>query len=231
MGDAMKRILLAGATLLALTAAQPTLAADAPVYRGPAPYAAALFNWSGFYLGINGGYGWGNSRFDYVPVGTTTGNYNISGGLIGGTIGWNWQAPGSAIVFGIEGDLDWANIRGSALCPNPAFSCDTNVNWLGTIRGRLGLAMDRMLLFATAGAAFAGVQANVPTFGGASGTQTGWTAGLGIEAAVAGNWSVKAEYLYVNLGNFACPIGVCGLSVANVPITSNLLRVGANVRF
>src|SRR3990172_1550129 len=114
MGDAMKRILLAGTALLALTAAQPSLAADAPVYKGPAPAAAALFNWSGCYIGVNAGGVWGRSNID-IPAYPSNFNIDMSSIAVGGQIGCNWQAPGSAFVVGIEGDGSWMNLDGSAL--------------------------------------------------------------------------------------------------------------------
>jgi outer membrane immunogenic protein len=225
----MKRILLAGIALLTLSAAQPTLAADAPIYKGPAPIAAALFNWSGFYLGINGGYGWGQARLEAVSG--STGFFNVNGGLVGGTIGWNWQAPGSAIVWGIEGDLDWTNIHGTTPCPNPAFTCGAENSWLGTVRGRLGWAANTVLLYATGGFAFGDVNATVSGSPGQKATQTGWTVGGGVEAAIARNWSVKAEYLYVDLGTFTCTPFNCSILPVNVTFYTHIVRVGANWRF
>ena len=234
----MKRFLLAGATLLVLTAAQPTLAADAPVYKGPPPAAAALFNWSGLYIGINGGYGWGTGFFRFDPPTTgEPGNFDVKGGLIGGTIGWNWQAPGSNLVWGIEGDLDWTNIKGGGLCPNPTFSCNVGNSWIGTVRGRLGVAMNTLLLYATGGFAFGDIRGEgIDSTGvlitpGTVVTKTGWTAGAGVEAAVGANWSVKAEWLYVDLGSATC--NGCGSFVtpATMSFKTNLFRVGANLRF
>src|SRR5579862_3339184 len=114
----MNRAFLAGILLAAvsgsamaadLPAAPPM--APAPVYYPKAP-AVIGYNWSGLYLGINGGGAWGRSRFDYPLSATTTGAFNTSGGVFGGTVGANWQI--SAFVFGFEGDFDWAGIKGSA---------------------------------------------------------------------------------------------------------------------
>src|SRR5690348_10241423 len=109
----MKRVVFAFVALAATTA--PAAAADlarrAPYYPAPAPVYAPVFNWTGFYIGINGGGGFGSSNWD------STGSRNVSGGLIGGTVGYNYQF--GQVVVGIEGDIDWSGIDGSTntLCP------------------------------------------------------------------------------------------------------------------
>ena len=107
----MKRFVVAGLGFLAL-AAMPASAADLP--RGSMPYKApayvAQYNWTGFYLGINGGGGWGDSDWNGFAVSNSP-----SGGMIGGTAGYNWQGAGSPWVFGLEGDIDWTNIKGAPL--------------------------------------------------------------------------------------------------------------------
>ena len=145
----MRRVLTSTISLLALTASS-AFAADIPPrvapYRTPA-YVAPVFNWTGFYLGINGGYGWGKS--DWGGFGDAAPN----GGLFGVTAGYNWQAPGSAWVVGLEGDVDWTNLRGSftnAACP---LGCETRNNWLATLRGRVGYSFDRWLPYLTGGLA------------------------------------------------------------------------------
>ena len=228
----MKRILLAATAAFAFAAAQPAIAADAPVYKGPAPVAAVLFNWTGFYIGATAGYGWGTTNQSDGFVSSPT--FKWDGALVGGTIGWNWQAPGSAIVFGIEGDISWAGIKGSLPtsgawgCGGP--TCHNEVQSLATIRGRLGVAMDRVLVFATGGWAYGKVYADFNSCAGAcvANTNSGWTAGAGFEWAFAQNVSMKVEYLYVDLGSFVAtvPGGTTGL-VAKF----NLVRVGANWRF
>ena len=229
------KILLAGTALAALTvgsAVAADLGRPAPVYTKAPPMVAA-YNWSGFYLGINGGGGWGKSRFDFPGFGTTSGDFNTSGGFFGGTAGYNYQT--GSWVFGIEGDGDWANIKGSANCPNPAFSCQTSDSWLATARGRLGFAADQWLIYGTAGGAFGDVKMAVPgpvAFSGQSVTRAGWAAGAGIEYGFASNWSVKAEYLHIDLGSATCGVGNCSItSAANVPLRAELFRVGLNYRF
>lgn len=216
--------------------APAALAADMPVKARPMPMAFA-YNWTGFYVGINGGGGWGRSHHNFDSAGTTTGDYRISGGLIGGTVGYNWQSD--RLVFGIEGDIDWANISGSAVCPNPAFTCGTKDTWLGTARGRLGYAWDRFLPYVTGGLAFGDIKASIPTgpgqpaaFPGSSTTRAGWTIGAGVEYGLAPNWSVKAEYLYVNLGSMDCGAACAGAGANdNVNFKVNIIRAGLNYRF
>ena len=125
----------------ALVVAQSATAADlsvAPLYKAPPPAMAPAYNWSGFYLGINGGGGWGHSNWD-----TSSDRIGLSGGLVGGTAGYTWQV-GSA-VLGLEGDIDWANLKGtnsSTLCPA---GCSTSDTWLSTVRGRAGYAFGGVL--------------------------------------------------------------------------------------
>jgi outer membrane immunogenic protein len=221
----MKRAFLALIGLTALTGM--AAAADLPPRPAPAPYykapvVAPVYNWTGFYIGINGGGGFGRSNWD------STGGFNTSGGLVGGTIGYNYQA-GQA-VFGLEGDIDWANINGTTnnVCP---LGCKTSDDWLSTVRGRLGYAADRFMPFITGGAAFGDIKATTPGFPGGSATNAGWTVGAGLEFAVAQNWTIKAEYLYVDLGKFNCGIS-CGAAVTdNVSFTTNLVRAGVNYHF
>jgi outer membrane immunogenic protein len=218
------RVLLAAAGLLALTASAG--AADLPRRYDPVPQRAPaympVYNWTGFYLGINGGGGWGNSRWD------STGDFTLSGGLIGGTIGYNWQF--TQWVFGLEGDLDWSGIRGTttAACVG---GCTTRNTWLSTVRGRVGYSVDRFLPFITGGLAIGDIRATQPGFAGATQTDLGWTLGGGLEFVIAGNWTAKAEYLYVDLGKFNCGIACNGANPNNVSFTTHIARGGVNFRF
>lgn len=227
----MKRIVLAA--VLAFSAV-PALAADlpapAPPPRAPAAYvpvAAPVYNWSGFYVGINGGYGFGSS--EWTGGGVSTGSFDINGGLVGGTVGANFQT--GQFVFGIEGDADYSMIKGtttSLVCP----SCQTSDSWLATIRGRAGYAWDRALLFVTGGGAFGDIKATVPGFGTDTSTEFGWTAGGGLEYAFTENWTAKVEYLYVDLSNGSCN-AACGSPATpiNVNFQTSLVRAGINFKF
>jgi outer membrane immunogenic protein len=220
----MKRVVLACVGIAALggvaAAADLPPAGGAPYYKAPAVYAPPAYTWSGFYLGINGGGAWGTSSW------TTPGSFDTSGGFVGGTIGYNYQMDQA--VLGVEGDIDWADINGSVSCSTG--SCKTNDNWLSTVRARLGYAADRFMPYVTGGLAVGDIQASAPGFPGGSVTNAGWTAGGGIEFALPGHWSAKAEYLYVDLGNFSCGIS-CGSAAQTVSFTANLFRGGINYRF
>jgi outer membrane immunogenic protein len=220
----MKRLIVAGAGLLALACAGgAAVAADIPRYQPPAaPYYAPVYNWTGFYLGINGGGGWGTSQWDGVD------KFDVSGGLIGGTIGYNWQV--NQIVVGAEGDIDWSGIKGTTTVLCPA-GCETRNKWLVTARGRIGYAFDRFLPYITAGLAAGDITATRPGFPGGSNSNAGWTAGLGLEVGVVSNVSVKAEYLYLDLGDFNCGLNCALAPTGNTSFNANLFRGGLNVRF
>ena len=217
----MKKFLFATAGVLVLSigsasaadiARRPAMPAKAPVYVAP-PY-----NWTGPYVGINGGGGWGNSSFS-APLPST--NFDTSGGLVGGTLGYNWQA--NQIVFGLEGDIDWSHFTGSGTCGG--VSCSVRNDWLGTARGRLGYAFDRFLPYVTGGAAFGNIKTAKTGIGSADESRVGWTLGGGVEYGLSGPWSIKAEYLYVDLGNG----GSIGGSTAS--FRTSIVRAGINYRF
>jgi outer membrane immunogenic protein len=218
----MKRLVLAGlGTLAVVTMMGSANAADLPRQRAmpaKAPIYAAPYNWTGFYVGINGGYGWGKSDIS-API--SSASYNTSGGLVGGTLGYNWQM-GQA-VFGLEGDIDWTNLRGSGPCAGT--TCETRNDWLSTARGRVGYAFDRFLPFVSGGAAFGDIKTNVVGVGSASETKAGWTLGGGLEAAIAGPWTAKVEYLYADLGHGTSVLG------SNASFKTNIVRGGINYRF
>lgn len=222
----MKRLVLALAGVAALTgsAAAADLARPAPEPYYKAPVYAPVYNWSGFYIGVNGGGAWGNSNW------TTLGGVNTSGGLAGGTVGYNYQM--NQVVLGVEGDIDWADISGSGTSATGAcaLGCTTKDSWLSTVRGRVGYAADRFLPYVTGGLALGDIKASVPGFAGSDTTNAGWTIGGGIEFAIAGHWTAKAEYLYVDLGKVTCGIA-CGAATQNVSFNANLFRGGINYRF
>jgi outer membrane immunogenic protein len=231
----MKRIFIAGAFLLA--AAAQALAADMPMPGSPVPPPAYIpivpyYNWTGFYLGINGGGGFGNSNWT-DPIDGPSGNFTVSGFLIGGTAGFNYQI--GSWVLGVEGDGDWANLNGTTFNASCApVGCTTQSNWLATVRGRAGYAWDRVYLYGTGGAAFANVQAAAGALPFFSSTQAGWTAGVGVEYAIWPSWSAKLEYLYVNLANASCPVGNCGAAGGintTVSLNENIIRGGFNFKF
>ena len=198
-----------------------------------------VFTWTGIYIGINGGYGFGDSSWTSpAPVGST-GNFSTDGFLIGGTIGGNYQW--GQFVLGIEADGDWQNLNGSTGSVAGScnvFACQTQSDWLATVRGRAGYAFDRILVYGTGGAAFGNVQASSGNQPFSSSTQTGWTAGGGVEFAFTPNLTGKIEYLYVDLGNQSCASANCGAFIVgtggvptNVSLTENIVRAGINYKF
>jgi outer membrane immunogenic protein len=251
----MKRMLFAGAMMLAATGS--TLAADLPPSmpppppRAPAAYipvAPPMYNWGGIYIGINGGYGFGKSTWTVPAADTGPGNININGAVVGGTFGANFQT--GQFVFGIEGDGDWSNIKGSASGATSAAclgssstTCtyQTSNDWLATLRARMGVAWDRVLIYGTAGGAAGDIKANFSpaaplTGASSSSTEFGWTAGGGLEFGITDNVTAKVEYLYVDLQNssFSCTAVACGTAAAvsaPVSLTTSLVRAGLNLKF
>jgi outer membrane immunogenic protein len=154
--------------------------------------------------------------------------FDVSGGLIGGTVGYNWQFGGA--VIGAEGDIDWSGIKGttSVLC---APGCETRNRWLATARARLGYGFDRFLPYLTGGLAVGDINVTRPGLPGGNISNAGWTVGAGLEVGLVSNVSLKAEYLYVDLGNFNCGLNCALAPTGNVSFTTNIFRGGANLRF
>jgi outer membrane immunogenic protein len=228
---AMKQIL--ATVLFSAVAAGSALAADlppAPPPRAPAVYAPPppVYNWTGFYLGINGGWGFGKSDWNLpnaIPTPLDTGSFNVNGGLVGGTVGFNWQSDW--FVAGLEGDFDGSWMDGTAsICAAPA--CETKNTWLATLRARVGYAADRVLFYATGGGAFGDIVVNTTT-NWQSADKTGWTAGAGIEGAFTEHWTARLEYLYVDLHNSSFT-PTAGFPV-NVKFNANLIRAGVDYKF
>jgi outer membrane immunogenic protein len=219
----------------------------APVYKAPpAPPAPIAYSWTGCHAGIVGGGAWGSSQQisddPRVSVGLPlTNNFDVSGALVGGTLGCDYQVNRWAI--GIENDISWTSLRGSGnLIPplTPAANLfETNERWLDTLRVRLGYAWDRWFLYGTGGAAFSEVGVNLCSplalsCGSSSKTVTGWTAGLGAEYAFANNWSAKIEYLHVDLGSTFFPEIVLQngfYGARDVKLTNEIVRAGVNYKF
>ena len=228
----MMKTIAAGFLALSVLVMAPCVGAEAadlsvaPLYKAPpAPPPSPAYNWSGFYLGVNGGGGWGHSYWDSSATGM-----GLSGGLAGGTAGYNYEFSNN-VVLGLEGDMDWANLKGSnttALCPT---GCSTSDSWLSTVRGRLGYAFGGVMPYVTGGLAAGDIQASSPGFAGATADRAGWTAGGGIEFALPGNWTAKAEYLHVDLGRFNCGVNCNGTPTDNVSMHDNIVRAGVNYRF
>jgi outer membrane immunogenic protein len=237
-GDRMRWRFIAAAVLF-VAAGGGALAAGSPAASIPPPWLAAIYNWTGIYLGISAGSGTGTSNW-LDGVAGTTGNFPIAGSYIGATIGASYQI--GELVFGIEGDQNWTNLHGStgttcgdlvAVVP-PPFGCETKSKWLATVRGRIGYAFDRVLVYGTAGAAFGNVQNGlIPPTTFDSSNQAGWAAGGGIEFAFAANWSAKVEYLFVDLPNGTCTSALScgGAAGSTATFSENIVRAGVNFKF
>ena len=212
------------AVVALLTAAVAAQAADMPRrYQAPAYPAPVYANWSGLYVGVNGGYGFGKSNWDVPAVSPSP-----KGGLFGVTLGYNLQT--GMWLWGIEGDVAVSGMKGSSDCP-VGVTCETKNTWLGTARARLGFAgMNNLLPYLTGGLAMGDIKATNSALATANKTKLGYALGGGLEYAMLANWSVKLEYLYVDLGTFDCGIA-CGAVPDNVSFKANVVRGGLNYRF
>jgi outer membrane immunogenic protein len=210
----MKKILLGVVGLVALGVAAPASAADlgARPYSKAQPMMAAMYDWSGFYIGINGGGGsshkcWTNTSVLGVPniPGTNEGCHNATGAVAGGQVGYRWQA--SNWVFGVEAQGDWANFKGNNASLFLAGATDqTKINAFGLFTGQVGYAWNNALWYVKGGAAVANDSFNGITtatgiaFDAASQTRWGGTVGTGLEFGFAPNWSVAVEYDHLFMG-------------------------------
>jgi outer membrane immunogenic protein len=230
----MKKILLGAVGLAALVGmAVPAAAADLaakPYVKAPPPMPAPIYDWTGFYIGGNGGWGQANACWDEVPV---TGPLLIdgcrsgSGGVIGGQVGYRWQM--GQFVFGLEGQGDWANLRASRISLiDPAFTTEAKVDGLGLFTGQLGYAWNAALFYFKGGAAVTSNRFDVLLAGvdvaTLSSTRWGGTVGVGFEYGFAPNWSVGLEYDHLFMGN-----ANNSFSVVNPIAAGALNRISENV--
>jgi outer membrane immunogenic protein len=230
----------------------PALGADlytkAPYVKAP---VATPYSWTGWYIGANAGYGVGQGQAAYaynIPglgAGTEPFNGMPAGGFAGGQLGYNYQI--NNIVLGIETDMQGSGISDTRTCMllcagGNAAMIDEKLKWFGTTRARLGWASGPVLTYVTGGAAYGETETGLTTTvagGGASSvvnstTKTGWTWGTGVEAALGGNWTAKAEYLYINLGSGAAangPPGLAGFANFNTRQQEQLFSGGINYHF
>jgi len=265
----VKKFWLGSVALFASVLGGSALAADlgSPVYKAPPAPFVAPYSWTGCYIGGNVGGGWGDQSSSLAPgtdapfwipafsagAAPSAFSYNTEGVIGGGQIGCNYQT--GSFVWGVEADFDGANITGSesistAIAPfvPGTFSSSQKLDYLGTVRGRLGFTpADRWLVYATGGLAYGETKYNLNfAFPGtddfqsisASNTSTGWTAGGGVEWAFWSNWSLRAEYLYVDLGDStftSVPSGRAANLASNLTEKFenkyNIVRLGLNYKF
>lgn len=252
----------ASAALLLATSWGGAQAADLPVFKGPPPIPAPiLFTWTGFYVGLNGGFAFGGDdvvglRLTPPANGPQLANYGkleLSGGFGGGQVGYNWQL--GALVFGVEADIQGAGIDDTVTADRLAFGflpttarSRSRVNFFGTARGRVGWAWDRLLIYGTGGFAYGGVDYRVEVEAPGVGltsvlskddVRTGWAGGGGVEWAFAPNWTAKVEYQYINLGRdtISGPLRFRGAPIRDFRISTqetpdfHTVRVGINYKF
>jgi outer membrane immunogenic protein len=234
----MRKIAI-GIAAIAMLSGTPAFAADMAV-KAPPPVAAPTYSWTGFYVGLNAGYGWANNGVSFINGDPTFYAFALANGAIpaslaidergfvgGGETGYNWQINNA--VLGIETDLQYANITGTASTstaltgspfhfPPIGISAQNKLEWFGTLRPRIGITVTpSFLVYATGGLAYGRVTSSASTVttafsgecgintlcsnGSASLTRAGWTAGAGVEYALSAPWSLKVEYLYFDLGS------------------------------
>ena len=191
----MKKYLLASVAALGLVAAGAASAADLPSRKGPvaAPvYMPPAFSWTGFYVGANAGYGWGNVNLN----GWANNIGNLDGFVGGGQIGYNYQM--GQFVLGLEADLQGADLSSG----NNLGLLNVKTDYFGTVRARVGVAFDRFMPYITGGWAYGNVKSSIPAIGFSSDRSHtgGFAVGGGLEYAVTNNIIAGVEYLYVDLG-------------------------------
>jgi outer membrane immunogenic protein len=245
----MKKVFLASVGLVAL--AVPAAAADLRTRTpppAPAParvVVAPVFTWTGFYIG--GHVGWGRLEGDStvvdavagIPAGTVFGT-SQNGFLGGAQAGFNWQV--SQLVFGIEGQISWADlgkdvtVTGGA--PLTTANLSTDVNFVATVAGRLGIAFGNALVYGKGGVAFLDWNSKLAFSGPVSGnfetgdTATGWMVGGGLEYGFTPNWSAKIEYNFLNFDSVHMPFNAGGVATAvDRDLDMHVVKLGINYRF
>jgi outer membrane immunogenic protein len=222
----MKKILTAALLASVVTSA---FAADLPTRKGPPPapvYYAPPFSWTGFYVGVNGGYGFG----DFSGAGDAVFG-RPDGGLVGGSVGYNYQI--GQFVVGAEGDLDWADITNSRTFTNGSTS-NAKLDSLAHVLARGGVAYDRALFYVAGGYAGGDLKGNYSdTVTGLSysngGWQNGWAIGAGVEYAITNNVSLKGQYLFSQLANKTYFGGTP--DVVKTQADVNTVTAGVNYKF
>ncbi|WP_027550829.1 outer membrane protein [Bradyrhizobium sp. Cp5.3] len=241
----MNKILVGAIGAVALSLAAPANAADLaarPYTKAPPMAVAAIYDWSGFYIGINGGGGSSHNCWDFLALGgavvTREGCHNATGGTVGGQIGYRWQSTNW--VFGIEGQGNWADFTGDNISTTfvvaPGLRNRSRIDAFGLITGQVGYAWNNALFYVKGGAAVVGDQyrsfavANGLEFDRANETRWGGTVGAGFEYGFAPNWSVGVEYDHIFLGHHTTTFtGSGNFLIAPLGVATRSERIGQDV--
>jgi outer membrane immunogenic protein len=230
----MKKFLIGAVGLVAMaTSASAADLAARPYTKAPPPVMAAMYDWSGFYIGVNGGGGWSHKCWDVtnilgvtLPAALAEGCHDASGGVVGGQIGYRWQS--ASWVFGLEAAGEWANLRGSnaSLLAAGLVTDQSKINALGFFTGQVGYAWNNVLLYVKGGAAVASdkyygfLTVNNFALDNASETRVGGVIGAGLEYGLTPNIILGVDYQHAFMGtravSFAPNVFVPGLPLSRI---------------
>jgi outer membrane immunogenic protein len=221
--------LLACAGALTIAFSTSAFAADMPrpVTKAPAMVTAPMFNWSGFYVGLHAGYGWGDKTWSAGGIGSV--DFEVDGFLGGGQIGVDYQT--GPLVWRAEADISATNIDGNRSIAGGLLSVRTEVDWMATATLGLGVTTGPALFYVKGGAAWADEEHRGSLLGltaSAGETRSGWVVGAGLEYMLASNWSAKLEYNYLDFGEDRVSLG--GLPV-DIEQEIHVVKFGVNYRF
>jgi outer membrane immunogenic protein len=221
----MKKYLLAGVMIGAIAAAMTgsVVAADMPVMRESTVIPVPVYSWSGFYVGLHGGGGFGDVTFTNTPFDLD--NHTIDGGLAGGHIGYNWQMS-SSWLLGVEASGTWSGVKKTVFGPFDGLLNDrwtTEVKWLATVTPRIGVTISNWMWYLKGGVAFAEIDHHLespigPVSFDTSGTQVGWTVGFGGELLLAGNWILGVEGNFYDFGSLKANSGIANFPDHDVDV-------------
>jgi outer membrane immunogenic protein len=195
----------------------------------PAFSPRRVYDWTGFYVGLVGGGAFGHADWTSVPD-FTSGTFSATGGLFGGTLGYNLQT-GSPFVLGVETDIAASSIKGTVPAATCALNCEITNPWLATARLRFGYAFNDILPYVTGGVSIGRLVASISgqPFGSERANNLSWVAGIGVEFAVLGPLTGKVEYLFADLSGITCNIACNG--PVSINLRENIVRAGLNYRF
>jgi opacity protein-like surface antigen len=235
----MKAFISGCVALVSLAACGGARAADLAIRTPVVPpeVAPAPYNWNGPFFGMSIGLAVGQSRHT-AAAGDLTPSFDMTGGVFGLALGYNWQA--GTLLYGVDSDISLSTVRGTSgyLGAPAGFLAETSERWLATYRGRVGIVRESWMFYVTGGGATAAAKiiATEPGAGIATENRTrwGWTAGVGVEAGRIHSFTVKAEYLYADFGNTAYfnppPAGFINRA-GGVPLYDHIFRLGLNHKF